>query len=275
MILNNLSASIHTPDGEKLPEYEMKQIDDNTIECWIPSTEGANFEIWYEPLPDARPGLSLRCLLDLDGIPFRGGVLRPHLITAGFAGKSQGQITSKSSIRLYSFGKRILTDREDIAPSTGGSQKDLNVIRVKLEHGTAGESYPQTSFTTPKDNGPIHEKVAKKGHAGSAGLGKPSNLNYNPTVVNFTPTNGIEPSVFVFRYAPEDWLQARGIIPSKPSSSHKRDRDSSSDIIDIDDLETDDDDVVVVKHLVPASSEPSSKRRKIKSEDDAKTKLEL
>ncbi|KAG9099845.1 hypothetical protein FS749_000241 [Ceratobasidium sp. UAMH 11750] len=273
MIFNHLSASIHTTEGEKLLEYETKEIDDNTIECWIPSTEGENFEIWFSPLADGRPDLALRCLPDLDGVPFQGRILRPSIIDSS-PGKCKGLVTSESSIRLFSFGKRILTDKEEIAPSTQGSQKDLNVIRVELQPGVAGASYPQTNFTAPKENGPIHEKVAKKGHAGSAGLGNTSNLGYSPTSAHFTPMTSIAPSVFLFRYAPEDWLQARGIIPSKTSSSQKRDREASSDVIDIDDLETDDDDVVVVKHLVPASGESSNKRRKLKSEDDAKTKLE-
>ncbi|KAG9103954.1 hypothetical protein FRC06_006739 [Ceratobasidium sp. 370] len=271
MILNNFSASIHTPEGEKLPEYETKQVDRNTIECWIPSTEGTSFEIWYKVASNVRPGLALKCLPQLDGVRFEGRILRPEWIATGTTGKCKGQVVSRSSIRLFSFGKRVLTDREDIASSAEGSQNDLNVIRVTLQQGIASLPIPQTRFTMPKENGPVHEKAAKKGHAGSAGLGNASSIGYNPRWSLFAPETGIAPSVFIFRYAPEDWLQARGIIPS----SQKRGRDITPDVIDIDDLETDDDEIVVVKHLVPVPKEPNNKRRKIKSEDDAKPKLEL
>ncbi|KAG8736369.1 hypothetical protein FRC10_009394 [Ceratobasidium sp. 414] len=251
MILNDISASIHTPEGEKLPEYETKQVD------------GAGF-----------PQQKERTL--------KYGIKHPHMYNlASLSGaylnwmdKCKGQVTNHSSIRLFSFGKRILTDREDIA-STKGSQQDLNVIRVTLRWGIAGMSTPQTQFTTPKENGPIHEKAAKKGHTGSAGLGNTTSINYSPRLGLFAPDTGIGPLVFVFCYAPEDWLQARGIVPSKTPSSRKRDRDTTPDVIDIDDLETDDDDdVVVVKHLVPAPAESSGKRRRIKDENDAKPKLE-
>ncbi|KAG8771469.1 hypothetical protein FRC12_003594 [Ceratobasidium sp. 428] len=186
------------------------------------------------------------------------------------------------------LGSYILSDREDIAPSNGSAQKDLNTIRVTFEWGKVGASQPQTNFWVPNENGPIHEKVAKKGHSGSTGLGGASALHRPPTVVSFEPTHDIQPLVFVFRYAPEglslglwsfkrlqfrlvDWLQAQGIIPDKNPSTQKRDRDASPDIIDIDDLETDDEEITLVKHLVPANT--SNKRQKVKDENETKVKL--
>ncbi|KAG8742131.1 hypothetical protein FRC10_002001 [Ceratobasidium sp. 414] len=130
-----------------------------------------------------------------------------------------------------------------------------------------------TNFTLPKENGPIHEKAAKKGHSGSVGLGGTTNIDRRPFTCSFEPALGSEPVVFIFRYAPEDWLHARGIIPDE-YLSQKRDRDVTPDVIDIDDLETDDDDVIVVKHLVPAPVTPGNKRQKIEHDDDAKPQLE-
>ncbi|KAG8775985.1 hypothetical protein FRC12_001163 [Ceratobasidium sp. 428] len=247
MFLNGFTASINTPGGDQLPEYQTKTINENTIECWIPSTEGENFEICSKAPSDEHPGLSVRCKPQLDGVSFQNLVKLAAYIGNPF--KCRGQTTSTSSIRLFSFGKRLLTDREDIAPSKGSSQKDLNTIRVTFEWGKAGTLQPQTNFWVPKENGPIHEKVAKKGHSGSTGLGSASTLHRPPTVVNFEPVHDIQPLVFVFRYAPEDWLQAQGIMPANSLSTQKRDRDATPDIIDIDDLVTDDEDVTLVKHL--------------------------
>ncbi|KAG9102098.1 hypothetical protein FRC07_010260, partial [Ceratobasidium sp. 392] len=167
------------------------------------------------------------------------------------------------------------SNREDVASSNGLSHKDLNTIRITLEWGTAGVSVPQTCFEPAKENGPIHEKAAKKGHAGSAGLGNASNLDYKPMISSsFELADDIKPSVFIFRYAPEDWLQAREVIRPKNPTSQKRDRDSSPDVIDIDELESDDDDVIIVKHMAPVPLVTATKRRKIKAEDNVKPELE-
>ncbi|KAG9120045.1 hypothetical protein FRC07_004626 [Ceratobasidium sp. 392] len=275
MILNGLSASIHSR-GEQLPEYQTNEVDDNTIECWIPSTEGVNFEISYKVLSNnAQPNLAVRCRPQLDGVDYQGNIMVSQRIALGMSGECRGQVTGASSIRLFAFGKRLLTDREDVAPSKGSSHKDLNTIRATLQWGTAGTSIPQTHFEAPKENGPIHEKAAKKGHAGAAGLGNSSSLVNKPMQVTFfRPVDDRKSLVFVFHYAPEDWLQARGIIPSRNPTSKKRDRDSSPDVIDIDELESDDDDVIIVKHMAPVPSAMVAKRRKIKAEDDIKPELE-
>ncbi|KAG9121315.1 hypothetical protein FRC07_002757 [Ceratobasidium sp. 392] len=274
MILNDLSASIHIPEGEQLPELQTKKVNNNTIECWIPSTDGANFEIVYKSPNNARPNLSISCRPRLDGVDFLGNMLTAERVALGKSGKCRGQVTSTSSMRLFAFGKRLLTDNEAVAPSNGSSQKDLNIIQVKLLWGTAGVPTPQTYFEVPKENGPIHEKAAKKGHTASAGLGNSSNLECKPTCRHFEPSNLIEPLVFIFRYAPEDWLQAQGIMPSKTLSSQKRGRDPTPDIIDIDDLESDDDSVIVAKYLVPVTTSSSNKRQKVKDQDQVKGKQE-
>ncbi|KAG8742130.1 hypothetical protein FRC10_002000 [Ceratobasidium sp. 414] len=179
-------------------------------------------------------------------------------------------------MRLFSFGRRTLTDREDIAPSTGGLQEELNSIRLTITRGRVTQLGPKKDFTVPKENKTIHEKVAKKGHEGSVGLGDTVKINYQPMVaVGFEPVRGVKPVVFIFRYGPEEWLQARGIIPCENPTSLKRERDPTPDLIDIDDLESDDDDgVTIVKHLVPVAVAPSNKRRKIKGEPDIKPELE-
>jgi hypothetical protein len=166
-----------------------------------------------------------------------------------------------------------MLDKEDVAPFNQELQKELNTIRVLLQWGHVGAAKRRTYFLVPKENGPIHEKAAKKGHAGSAGLGSTVAIDLQPIQCDFTPEPTLEPLVFIFRYASlgeqkvletlpvtkqhvTDWLQAREIIPPaetvlpKLDATRKRARDSTPDIIDVDELETDDDDVVIIKHMV-------------------------
>ncbi|CAE6526090.1 unnamed protein product, partial [Rhizoctonia solani] len=109
------------------------------------------------------------------------------------------------------------------------------------------------------------------------------------------------PIIFVFRYAPRDWLQAKEIIPYSPRPSPspqlkpKRERTFSSDVIDIDDLHTDDENPVATKRSVrlnhppsalpltlacivslkiPPSVAPRKKQRTVKREAGVKTEVE-
>ncbi|KAG8721678.1 hypothetical protein FRC08_011087 [Ceratobasidium sp. 394] len=273
MFFKNLLASIRTPEGDMLLEYKTKQIDDHTIECWIPSTEGANFEIWFTPLVNLQTDLDLCCMDRLDGIDFGGSTARAAGI--GTTYKRRGMIIGRSAMRLFSFGRRMLTDREDIAPSKGKSQEELNSIRLTFTWGRVTKIQP-TNISIPKESKIIHEKAAKKGHAGSAGLGDAIKIpDHQPTEAKFESVPWAKPVVFIFRYGPEEWLQARGIIPCGNSTSLKRERDPTPDLIDIDDLESDDDDgVTIVKHLVPVTVAPSNKRRKIKGEPNIKPEPE-
>ncbi|KAG8748181.1 hypothetical protein FRC12_013906 [Ceratobasidium sp. 428] len=274
MIFNDILAWIDDPDRKALPEYQTRELDDNTIECWIPSTEGMNFRIRFIPMEWLRPGFDLECLRRLDGADLGGSILYARDIKAGADITADGIHTSSSTIRLFSFGKRVLTDREDVAPSLGVRQEDLNAIRLTFLFGRAGSTTTRTEFRPPKENGPIHEKAAKKGHAGSAGLGSTKSISYTPTACTFRPEASIEPIVFIFRYAPEDWLQARGIIPSENTSQLKRERSATPDVIDVDDLEIEDDEVMIIKHLVPASMPMfSNKKRRLKEEEDVKPNL--
>ncbi|KAG8696533.1 hypothetical protein FRC09_008407 [Ceratobasidium sp. 395] len=225
-------------------------------------------------MPWLKPGLDLECRRRLDGVNLGNTITRTGIIKEGADTTIRGHHNSPSTLRLFCFGKRILTDREDVAPS-GPPRDDLNTIRLIFRWGRAGKRVTKTNFVRFRENGPIHEKAAKKGHAGSAGLGSSTSIDYKPQTTTFEPTTGLESVTFTFRYAPEDWLQARGII-SPENPSQKRENSTTPDVIDIDDLESEDDhDVMIVKHLIPAPVAPSMKRQKIKDEDDVKPKLEL
>jgi hypothetical protein len=83
---------------------------------------------------------------------------------------------------------------------------NLNTIRVEFIWGRRGISKPGSHFINPKDIGPIHERAAKKGHAGSAGLGK--TVTAPPVYqAKFDPEPNIKPRTFIFRYGSQGmWL---------------------------------------------------------------------
>lgn len=260
-------------------------IDDNTIECWIPSTEGTNFQIWWKAEKNARIGLDLWCNLYLDGIQHQCSFLLAKDIAEEGIGRKRGQPYGDSLIRLYCFGKRKLTDDETIVPLNSVLQTDLNTIQTMLSWGNTS---PPRPWAPPKilEAKPIHEKMAKKGHSGSAELGKLVLDPSHPVVSrSFNPIPGSEPVAFVFRYASQDWLQTRGIIPptqksedsasSEADPTKKRARSATPDVVDIDDLESDDDEIVIVKHLVPIPTSSNKRPRKVKDEGDVQSKLEL
>ncbi|KAB5593014.1 hypothetical protein CTheo_3568 [Ceratobasidium theobromae] len=275
-----ISAWITDSRDKLLPEYQVEYIDDETMECWIPSTEGTNFEIKWTLLGEPQPGLDLGIRPFLDGIGMNGTAqLTSHLVEKP-VGRLYQQRTGASSARLYQFGKRVLTDKDDGINLTGATLNELNTIRVELQWGHCGIAVPATAFTNPKDIGPIHEKAAKKGHAGSAELGKSVVVPKTCGAV-FTPEPSMRRRSFIFHYGSEDWLRAREIIPCTPcpnspktQKSQKRARSTTPETIDIDELETDDEDIVIIKHMIPAPVAPVKKRRIVKKEEDIKPKLE-
>ncbi|QRV76816.1 hypothetical protein RhiJN_04831 [Ceratobasidium sp. AG-Ba] len=275
MLLEGVNVWIITEDDEKLQEYAIKQSDDTVIECWIPSTEGTNFKIEVGVPADFRPGLGFRYQPRLDGIDYTAKVLPSASREKGRHGaKMSGVEIAPSTVRAFHFGKRLLTDKEEDLPSHNNSPQDLNIIQVRFQWGLDSEIRARTEYIVPQELGPIHEKAAKKGHAGSAALGNTITIPGNSTTCRFLPSPGLESLVFRFRYAPEDWLQAQGIIQCAGPSSRKRGREDSEEVIDIDDIETDDDEIQIVKHLAPVSTTPVYKRQKVKPEGDTKPKPE-
>ncbi|KAF8599293.1 hypothetical protein BDV93DRAFT_609407 [Ceratobasidium sp. AG-I] len=282
MLFKRLSAWIKDAEGEALPEYQTREIDENTVECWIPSIEGTSFQIEFGAEKDARPTYDVYCAPYLDGIKCSCSMLSAEKIAKGDTRIKRGHFSANSVFRPYCFGKRKLTDNEDIAPLSREVQKDLNAIRVELNWGHIGQPTPLLCDDIP-DAKPLHEKMAKKGHSGSAELGKPTAKQPNGWS-NFKLDPNVRSLTFVFRYASQDWLQAREITPysqqSRSSSTpergtKKRPRSATPDVIDIDDLETDDDEIVVVKHLIPAPVVQKKKPRRVKDEDGVRPKLEL
>ncbi|KAH7330746.1 hypothetical protein B0J17DRAFT_679447 [Rhizoctonia solani] len=232
-------------------------------------------------IPEAVPQLDVAVYPRLDGVPLTGINWRTSDISPTRIGELDSHQTGSSTVRLYEFGKRMLTDREDAAKPSDTQLQCLNTISVKFIWGTIGRSYPVLDYIVPQEVVSLNEKSVKKGHSGSAGLGRAvARAQLSNQRCKFSPSTGTEPTLFVFRYAPRDWLKARDIIPQSPRPSPspqlkpKRERSFSSDVIDIDDLHTDEDEIVTVKHMIPASTAPRKKQRRVKHEPDVKIWVE-
>ncbi|CEL58301.1 hypothetical protein RSOLAG1IB_03047 [Rhizoctonia solani AG-1 IB] len=262
---HGLSAWISDLNGDELPEYEIQEISDDTIQCWIPSTNGTNFKIQWEITKNPHPKHDLCTTPYLDGTRMTGTVWNKHTST----GEHYRQSTGNSTARLFEFGQRVLTDDDKYSKPDKSSLKNLNTIKLTFEWGRQGKTNPRTTFYTPDEPAPIHEKAAKKGHSGAAKLGKTivSSSTSEPNSVEFKYSKTVKPITFVFCYAPEDWLLAREIIPQSPEpDSHgnqgavKRERSVTPEIVDIDELETDDE-IQIIKHMIPAPVAGNKRQR--------------
>ncbi|CAE6430861.1 unnamed protein product [Rhizoctonia solani] len=85
----------------------------------------------------------------------------------------------------------------------------LDTIRLELVWGTIGRLKIRKAFKDVQDIGPIHEKSKKKGLIDAAKLGK-------TIYTGRSKSRAFQPGhIFIFKYAPESWLRAEGIIPNE------------------------------------------------------------
>ncbi|CAE6418798.1 unnamed protein product [Rhizoctonia solani] len=259
-----ITACVADSEGRVLPECGLKLLVDNRIECWIPSIEGANFKIvWRVPYFNSQSFVELAIHPFLDGVPMGATIWAMPNLLLGLTGELGDHPTGPSTTRLYQFGKRVLTDRDDVPTLSNSQLNYLNTIVATFVWGIRG--MPQVMhYTNPGELAPIHEKSVKNGHS-----------------YGFYPDVTLNPTIFIFRYAPRDWLQARDIIPlpprilARPQLGPKRQRSFSSDVIDIGELQTNDEDTVTSKRLIPASVAPRKRQRAEKYEEsDVKPKVE-
>lgn len=282
MILEHRGLSVWITDsgGDPLPEYQVRELDENTTECWIPSVEGTNFKIAFKTSRNAQPGFDLRCQPWLDGLKFASKIMHDTDVANEKVSVSYRHQVSESMARLYQFGRRVLTDSDDALQPNESVLEQLNTVQVKLSWGRITKQIRKPKYKTPADNGPVHERAAKKGHSGSAELGNPISLRA-PRGCGFRGELSLEPVLFIFRYAPRDWLRAREIIPHSPkleSSSaqigQKRARSNSPSITGIDGPEMKGE-APAAKHIIPPPVVPNKRKRRVKNEDDVEPKVEV
>ncbi|CAE6408202.1 unnamed protein product [Rhizoctonia solani] len=220
MLLEPLGLRVYITDttGTPLPEYQEKQTKDDSIECWVPSTEGTNFQIHWEMLN--RTATTVDC--DTCAIPYFDGIkLKGKIATNGKnRGKLYGHPVGPDSIRLYQFGKRKFTDEEDNGLSSNAtSVEDLGTIRVVIDWGQkVPKGHTSRSFKdTDPASGTVNEKLAKKGFWDVAGLG-PSTGSRRQIFYNFVEKKDALSGNFLFHYASEGIKRSLFTVPP-PSSS--------------------------------------------------------
>ncbi|QRW20196.1 hypothetical protein RhiXN_09171 [Rhizoctonia solani] len=254
MIYEDLSVSITNTQGKPLEEFKQLSTEENSVD------------------------------IKLDGKKVSSGGLRPSKISRGIPGIKVGMTVAKGLKRYYVFGRHTITDREDLAQPDDPGRELMGTIQVTLSWSKYGR--PQRRYEpyrNPEEPRFVHERAVKKGHLGSATLGAPIRKSHCSGRVCEREDAGFPKVVFLFRYGPRDWLEAKDIIiverypttrDSKPKSTRrtiKKERElttsasiaetlkshssmtcqgqsqgRSDEIIDVDALDSDNDSDVVV-----------------------------
>ncbi|CAE6511518.1 unnamed protein product [Rhizoctonia solani] len=311
MIYNDLLVSITNLQGEPLEEFKQVETGENSVECWIPSKEGSGFQIHWQPIRNFKPGLGLHCAIKFDGKGVSSGQLKSTDISRGLPGIKTGMTVAKGVKRHYVFGRHNITgtpctgakylpsdfaliDREDLALPDDPGRESMATIQITLSWVKYGKKQRRHG-PYPILEGPrfVHECAVKKGHLGTVTLGAPVPKSHSRGRIREKEDIGFPKVVFLFRYGPRDWLEAKDIIateryltqdfkPKPAARVVKQERETTttqsipetlrshtsritreqggeqSDVIDIDDLESDDgSDVVVLNDLVTPKSSTS------------------
>ncbi|KAF8717775.1 hypothetical protein RHS02_09479, partial [Rhizoctonia solani] len=203
MINANVLVWIESTDGEMYHEYEYKELKAGYKDyppaigrCWIESKQSQRFH----------------------GVRVSGGLLRDHEVHQTFR-MSGCAIESKKRLPFV-FGKQQLTDDKSSSSNLTNAE-DLNTIRLRFEYVTFLE-YTTTPPSPPRTRGAIHETIAKTATGDSAGLGDPT-PSPQRRWCKTEKVPGLAPVLFIFHYAPYEWLLARGIVSGpNPRSPQKR-----------------------------------------------------
>ncbi|CAE6526106.1 unnamed protein product [Rhizoctonia solani] len=147
-----------------------------------------------------------------------------------------------------------------------------------------GKLKTRERFKKVSDIGPIREESTKEGTTDAAKLGKTVNI---PTSRSrpFSPDPTLKRAVFIFKYAPESWLRAKGIIRNDsqvreyidvdaPDHEIKAEQDTKVGITQrlgeqkrvFWDSEGE---IEVIKYLVPVSLHGTQLSAPLKAEDEA------
>ncbi|KAH7337001.1 hypothetical protein B0J17DRAFT_665790 [Rhizoctonia solani] len=295
MIYNDLLVSITNSQGEPLEEFKQAETGENSVECWIPSNEGSGFQIHWQPIRNFKPGLGLHCTIKFDGKGVSSGRLKSSDISRGLPGIKTGMTVAEGLKRHYVFGRHNTTDREDLALPDDPGRELLATVQVTLFWVKYGKKQRRHKpYPTPEEPRFVHERAVKKGHLGVVTLGAPVRTSHSGGCIREKEDAGFPKVIFLFRYGPRDWLEAKDIIiterhlvtkDSKPKPTAriaKKERETTttqsipdtlrsqashtsreqggeqSDVIDIDDLESDNgSDVVVLNDPVTSKGSTS------------------
>ncbi|CAE6415719.1 unnamed protein product [Rhizoctonia solani] len=216
MIDEGILVWIENTDGEIYNEYEYMEPKPGRKECWIESKQSQNFRICWR-FGGTTPH-SIKSYIWLDGIQVSGGLLRSYEVHHTF--RMSGCAIGSRKRLPFVFGGQQLTDDES-SSSNLTNLDNLNTIRIAFEYVTF-IGYTMDPPTPPKSRGAIHEKIAKAAPGVSVGLGDPIPAP-SRRWCKTEKVPGLDRVVFVFHYAPYEWLLAKEIVSGpRPESPEKR-----------------------------------------------------
>ncbi|CAE6418790.1 unnamed protein product [Rhizoctonia solani] len=225
-----------------------------------------------------RPDLDLFVYPYLDGVRMCGCSWTNEQATTGGIGELGHHPTGPSSFRLYEFGKRKMTDREDTF-QTGRPRaliEELNTIKVRFAWGHQEAVAERAGFFhDPNEVAPILETESKliQGLSDSVWLSQSNKSSgHSYTFCDFRRPEDeaqLKSTTFVFRYASRDWLQAQDIVARPPRVVKtynpriipKRRRSITPDVIIVNTTEAQDDsndDIIFLKHVVSSTAQKSN-----------------
>ncbi|KAI0362101.1 hypothetical protein OH77DRAFT_1491573 [Trametes cingulata] len=210
-------------NGAELQLFDMKQENENTVSCWIPSEVGQEFELhWTAATLDTK----MRVDVYIDG-RIATQSCYGAIPTSSLEGSVRGVYETSQSILPFKFSKLVLTD-DDATLSHTDANHDLGSIKISLTR-VAGFTLSEKPYKRigTVGTGPVHEKTKKAGvHTVSLGdetLVEPARF-YNAVNVEKEPFAN-----FIFRYRPIELLRANGIAPPQsPRSAQKRKADTDT-----------------------------------------------
>ncbi|KZT57637.1 hypothetical protein CALCODRAFT_495875 [Calocera cornea HHB12733] len=197
-------------DDVRLKEYAVEsRIEERDIRCWIPSQEGKNFVIHYKDHSESR---TIQWKLCADGHEC-GSIFtlpdKPQVAEAGMP-------ISATEEQLYHFARVTLTEDEHAALQDESLVKQLGTLKIVAREGTTVPTTFHNSSNMLLEDKPVHEQAKKAaGHRVVGGTTVENICNW----VDFEPS-GEDPITIVFQYGPEEFLQAKDIMPRPARTPH-------------------------------------------------------
>ncbi|KAF8339912.1 uncharacterized protein EI90DRAFT_3117684 [Cantharellus anzutake] len=181
--------------GERVQEFGCTSTNGKLQTCYIPSKAG-------EPM---RKGTALILGVNGDGVSLgRKG------INASTQGRIDAVWESETTEKLFTFASLLLT--EDDVHQQADLAENVGTVKIQIYRATTRKiQFTPMSISMPGDR-PIHEKN-KKAVSHAIRLGETRSTNHLRGWVSMTHVPGTITYEVDFKYAPIDYLRARGIAP--------------------------------------------------------------
>ncbi|GJE94864.1 hypothetical protein PsYK624_110400 [Phanerochaete sordida] len=231
---NDLEVSIISGSSDVFEEYDVANVGENEMACWVISEEDKEFVI---KVKNTHPDVAVSSQVELDGRVMDRALWPPR--TGGEVG---GAWVSPSSLRRFRFGRINISDDDTLLKVPQDAQKleaigtiCLKFRRFKLNGTKSVDGQPRRGLDTT-DIGVLHERRKKVGvHVVSLGeeVVRPKPMCFMHG--EYVDTIDDPQCVFIFRYRPKGMLQALGVIPLSPPEpnpprSEKRPRERSASV---------------------------------------------